>query len=87
MKRFERGKDVWVVVRDEWGDAVDAEVYMFFAEVNGYVIACVYLYDAETWEETVEYMLEQQREWDDPQFYVFPLEDCYMTRAEAEMAV
>ena len=31
----------------------------------------------------MEYMTEQQREYNDPEFYAFPISDCYMTKEEA----
>lgn len=82
-KVWEKGSEVWVAVRDEFGDIDDVESYMFVANTDRYVFACCFVYDVDSFHETMEYMIEQQREYNDPEFYAFPISDCYMTKEEA----
>lgn len=86
-KHFEPGQEVWIVERDEDGDAFDVSGYVFLAEVAGYAILSPYVND----HGDLEYLLDyHRRETDmdyDADLPVVFLSDCYPSRAAAHHAL
>lgn len=81
------GNEVWVVERDECGDAHDIAGYLFIAVAGHAVILSPIIGDLETIEETLDYHIAETAENYDTNLAVFPLNDCYTTREEAEAAL
>ncbi len=81
------GTGVWVVNRDEYGEACDVSGYMFLAEVSGFVILTDYISDLESLGDTMAYHAAETSENYDTNLAVFPADDCYLTREEAEAAL
>lgn len=81
------GTEVWVVNRDEYGEACDVSGYMFLAEVSGFVILTDYINDMESLGDAMAYHAEETSENYDTNLAVFPADDCYLTREEAKAAL
>lgn len=86
-KKFIPGEEVWVVERDEDGNACGFSGYVFLAEAVGAVILTSYINDLEDVEDLLDYHIEQTRDNYDTDLAVFPADDCYGTRDEARVAV
>lgn len=84
VSRFKHGDCVWVIERDEDGEALDVAGSMFLAEVLGFVIVSAYINDMTVAEETLSYHMQETVENYDTTLMVFPSEDVYQTKAEAE---
>ncbi|MCI9402218.1 MAG: hypothetical protein HFF04_00905 [Oscillospiraceae bacterium] len=87
VSRFKPGDCVWVIERDEYGEALDVAGSMFLAEVLGAVIVSAYINDMTEAEETLSYHMQETVENYDTTLMVFPSEDVYQTKAEAEAAL
>lgn len=81
------GSKVWIMERDEFGDPYDISGYMFFASIGNAVIVSPYLSGIKDLEETLDYYIEITAEEYSSYLAVFPNEDCYLTREEAEAAL
>ena len=86
-QKFNPGEAVWIVERDEDGNACETSGYMFLAEVADAVIVTSYINDLESLEETIAYHIEQTAEDYDTHLSVFPAADCYADREEAKAAL
>ena len=86
-QKFNPGESVWIVERDEDGNACERSGYMFLAEVADAVIVTSYINDLESLEDTIAYHIEQTAEDYDTHLSVFPVDDCYADREEAEAAL
>lgn len=86
-QEFAPGERVYVVERDEAGNACEVSGYMYLAKAADAVILSPYINDLETLEETLEYHIEQTAEEYDTHLAVFPAADCYATHPQAEMAL
>ncbi len=81
------GDSVWIVERDENGEAYDVSGYMFLAEVDDYVILSAYINDYDDLRSTMDYHATETVENYDTDLAVFSASDCYPTREEAEAAL
>ncbi len=81
------GDTVWIIERDKYEEPIEISGYMFFAFVGRAVIVSSYINDYETLDETVEYHIEETLNNYDTDLAVFPKNDCYLTREEAEAAL
>lgn len=77
LQEFTPGEPVYVVERDEDGNACETSGYMFLAKSADAVILSPYINDLDTLEETLEYHIEQTAEDYDTHLAVFPAADCY----------
>lgn len=82
--KFRPGDDTWVVERDDAGFAVEVTGFMFLAEAVGYAIVSSFINDYESIEDTMDYLYRDSVESCGCDLYVFPIEDCYYTREEAQ---
>lgn len=81
------GDTIWIIERDECEEPIEISGYMFFAFVGRAAIVSSFINDSETLEETVEYHIEETLNNFDTDLSVFPKNDCYLTREEAEAAL
>lgn len=79
------GEEIWVIERED-GEAIDVLGCMFLAQSKGCVIATSYINDYDL-DETIEYHINKTQDNLDTNLMVYPAEDCYMTREEAEQAL
>lgn len=82
--KFTPGEEVWVVERDEDGNACEVSGYVFLAEVAHAVILTPYINDLEDLEDLLDYHIEETADNYDTALAVFPAADCYTDRDEAE---
>lgn len=87
LPEFKPGQSVYVVERDEDGNACETTGYMFLAKSADAVILSSYINDLETLEETLLYHIQQTAEDYDTHLAVFPASDCYETLDQAEKAL
>ena len=87
VSRFKHGDCVWAIERDEYGEALDVAGSMFLAEVLGFVIASAYINGMTEAQKTLSYHMQETVEGYDTTLMVFPSEDVYQTKAEAETAL
>ena len=84
-KTFEIGQEIWVVER-ECGEAVDISGVLFLATSKGCVICTSWINDYD-FDEIIEYHIEETSEESGTELYVYPIDDCFETREEAERAL
>lgn len=84
---FTPGTQVYVIERDEDGNACEISGYVYLAKAADAVILSSRIYGLETLEETLQYHIEQTAEDYDTHLDVFPAADCYATHPKAEMAL
>lgn len=86
-KHFEPGQEVWIVERDEDGEAVDVSGYVFLAEVVGYAILSPYVNE----HGDLEYLLDYHRRETALDFNadlpVVLLSDCFASLTAARHAL
>ena len=86
-KHFEPGQEVWIVERDEDGEAHEVGGYVFLAEVAGYAILSPYVND----HGDLEYLLDYHRRDTcmdyDADLPVVYLDDCYPSQMAAHHAL
>lgn len=85
--KFTPGEAVWVVERDENGDACEVSGYVFLAEVADAVILTSYINDLEYLEDLLDYHIEETRDNYATDLAVFPADDCYTDQEAAEAAL
>ena len=87
IPRFEPGQEVWIVERDEDGEAHEVGGYAFLAEVAGYAILSPYVND----HGDLEYLLDYHRRDTcmdyDADLPVVYLDDCYPSQMAAHHAL
>ena len=81
------GGQVWIIERDDCGDPYEISGYMFLASTGNAVIVTAYINSLEDLEETLGYHIQETAENYETDLAVFPEEDCYLTREEAEAAL
>ena len=81
------GEQVWIIERDDCGDPYEISGYMFLASTGNAVIVTAYINSLEDLEETLGYHIQETAENYETDLAVFPEEDCYLTREEAEAAL
>ena len=81
------GKQIWIIERDECGEPCEISGYMFLAFAGHAVIVTPYINSLEDLDSILDYHIEETAENYDTDLAVFPVEDCYMTREEAEGAL
>lgn len=81
------GTEVWAVERDEDGCAVDVSGYMFLAKAGDAVILTAYINDLDNAQDTLAYHMRETARNYETNLVVFPADDCYTTREEAEKAL
>lgn len=84
---FIPGEGVWVVERDEDGNAREVSGYVFLAEVAHAVILTIYIHDLEDLEDLLDYHIVETADSYDTDLAVFPAADCYTDREAAEAAL
>lgn len=81
-KNFEIGQEVWIVER-EFEEAVGVSCVLFLAKSKGCIIASAWINDYD-FDEIINYHIEKTADNFDTDLKVYPIEDCFATREEAE---
>lgn len=81
------GQLVYIVERDEDGEACDVSGYMFFAQVNQTVIVSAFINEIDDLDETLLYHIEETSRAYNTDLSVFPVSDCFLSKVEAERAL
>ena len=84
-QKFNPGEAVWIVERNEEGDAFDVTGFLFLAEVADTAIVTPKVTGCYTLEDIMAYHSQETALGGDASFLaVFPTKDCYLYRCEAE---
>lgn len=86
-QKFNPGEKVWIVERDEDGNATDTAGYIFLAEVADTAIVTPRIHGCDGLEATMAYYVEDTRQGFELGLACFPMGDCYIFRCEAEEAL
>lgn len=81
------GREVWVVERDEDGNACEVSGYVFLAQVAHAVILTPYINGLEGLDDILDYHIEETWSNYDTDLVVLPATDCYLTQYGAESAL
>lgn len=84
MIKFKPGEKVWIVERDEDGNASDVTGFIFLAEVADTVIVTPKVYGCKTLESIMDYHVGETAKDFGVDLAVFPVGDCYLYRGDAE---
>lgn len=86
---FKPGDEVWVVEREpDEGNPVEVSGYMFLAQSNDYAICCAsVVHIGDDVDETLEYHVQETRENIGTELFVFPIDDCYSCKNNADDAM
>ena len=76
------GDEIWVIDRED-GEAVDISCIQFLAKSKGCVIGTAWINDYDL-DETLEFHISETQNNVDTDLKVYPNEDCFLTREEAE---
>ena len=85
--RFKPGEPIFIVERDEDGNACDVSGFLYLAEVAGAVIVTPKVYGCDSLEEIMDYHIEETAKDYDMIMGVYPAADCYLFRCEAQEAL
>ena len=85
VPNFTVGDHIWVIDRED-GEAVDVSCVQYMANCQNFVIATAFINDYD-FDETLEYHISETQERFDTELKVYPEEDCFPTREEAEKAL
>ena len=85
--KFTPGGEVWIVERDEDGNACEVSGYVFLAEVADAVILTPYVNDLEDLDDLLDYHIEETRNNYDTDLVVCHAYDCYNSQEAAEAAL
>lgn len=86
LPHYKVGDTVYIIERDETGEAEEYTGFMFLAQTANAVIVTPFIDDYDT-EETIEYLISETVTSMDVSLSVFPLEDCYMSQEDAKAAL
>lgn len=81
--KFSPGMPVWVIERDEDGNAAETSGYIFLAHVEGFVILSPYVEDYD-FDGILAYHVQCTAEDYATPLSVFPDEDCYVSKEGCE---
>lgn len=86
---FKPGDEVWVVERDpEDGEPTEVSGYMFLAQSNDFAICCAeVMHIGDDVDATLDYHAQETREQFATDLSVFPIEDCYRSKENADGAM
>lgn len=79
------GDEIWVIDRED-GEVIDISCIQFLAKSKGCIIGTAWINDLDI-DETIEYHIKETRENFDCELKVYPDEDCFATKEEAEQAL
>ncbi|MGN0451070.1 MAG: hypothetical protein ACI4FN_02985, partial [Acutalibacteraceae bacterium] len=79
------GEGIWVIDRED-GEAVDISRVMFLAKSKGCIIATPWINDFDI-DETIEFHINETQNNFETDLEVYPDEDCFLAREEAEKAL
>lgn len=86
-KKFTPGDCVWVIARDEIGEPVGPDGYMYLAHVADAAIATPYINSLVQVEDVIEHLIMETAEDNFLSLAMFPSRDCYPTYVEAQAAL
>ena len=87
VQKFAPGDEVWVVERDEDGDATEVSGFIFVVSVNGVAIVSPSINDCSDIDFILSDFVEETVSDFSGSLSGYPVSDCYKSRAEAKAAL
>ena len=84
---LEPGDRVYVIIRDEDGDALEIELLILLGIIEDYAFCCCQSARLDNVWDRLEYMVQETAEWEEVGVQVYPASDCYKTEAVAREAM
>ncbi len=87
IKNITPGECVWAIVRDEIGEPVDIDGYLFLANTMGAVILTPYINNLPHLDDVIKHLIEETAEDIRLPLVIFPDTDCYLSYEDAQAAM
>jgi len=87
IERFALGSEVYVVERNECEDACEVSGYMIVGHTRDALIVSAFINELTGLEDTLKYHIRETSGNFYTELCVFPLDDCYSTKEEADSAL
>ena len=87
VQKFTPGSEVWIVERDENGEATEASGFVFVVSVSGVAIVSPSINDCSDIDFILSDFVEETASSFSGDFSGYPISDCYKSHEEAEAAL
>ena len=87
VQKFAPGSEVWIVERDEDGEATEVSGYVFVASVSGIAIVSPSINDCSDLDFILSDFVEETASGFSGSFSGYPISDCYKSHEDAEAAL
>ena len=87
VHKFAPGSEVWIVERDENGEATEVSGYVFVASVSGIAIVSPSINDCSDLDFILSDFVEETASGFSGSFSGYPISDCYKSHEDAETAL
>ena len=87
VQKFAPGSEVWIVERDEDGEATEVSGYVFVASVSGIAIVSLSINDCSDLDFILSDFVEETASGFSGSFSGYPISDCYKSHEDAEAAL
>ena len=87
VRKFAPGSEVWIVERDEDGEATEVSGYVFVVSVSGIAIVSPSINDCSDLDFILSDFVEETASGFSGSFSGYPISDCYKSHEDAETAL
>jgi hypothetical protein len=87
VQRFSPGQTVWVIERNEYGEAYDLSGYVFVTSLRGIALVSPKINGSPEIDVILMDQVESRINYDDGCIVAYPADDCYLSREAAEKAL
>ena len=87
VQRFSPGQTVWVIDRDEDGEAYDLSGYVFVTSLRGIALVSPKINGSSEIDVILMDQVESRINYADGCIEAYPVDDCYLSREAAEKAL
>lgn len=87
VQRFSPGQTVWVIERNEYGEAYDLSGYVFVTSLRGIALVSPKINGSPEIDVILMDQVESRINYDDGCIVAYPADDCYLSREAAEQAL
>ena len=86
-EKLKTDDNAWIIIRDDFGDAQYAEEHKILAVVDDIVIAYIIMKGYKTAADYLKFLTDLTRHKGYSAASYYPLEDCYLSREDAEKKI
>lgn len=87
VQKFSPGQTVWVIERNEYGEAYDLSGYVFVTSLRGIALVSPKINGSPEIDVILMDQVESRINYDDGCIVAYPADDCYLSREAAEKAL